>query len=441
MLTDAIFKILTDHPRVKARLDLTGNYIVLRHILDDLQDRMHQDNLLSLDTGKYTKEEVDERLDILVGKLRNPHIAAPEMQFKFEHVLFIFSKILHLLEDPSQLTRFWQDAPDYPMNTAYLFAQAACYSICLLDEEPGRVNSDFNYVYNDVVKDVDTTLGTSKLPIWNRWQRRILCLMGLLSHPDPEKDDDQLDFREAIIFGSRMEHLRLRSKGIQLTAEEAMKKGIDDWTLLHHAVKQAFYIDQSLLDLGVDPNAVTLTTKSTVLHMASRRKDIYFMVKMLRNPVVNSSPLDLCGFTPLYYAAKYRFDFGVNKLLWDGATLSDADIHAKDHDGYTLFHYAAVGGYVGLAAALIKHHADPNVKENTRNQTPLHMAVIGGHTAFVKFMLDKSENLKLALKDNSGKTAYDHLMAVHDKKIDPDMIKAFERACKNNTVASRLTVI
>lgn len=81
---------------------------------------------------------------------------------------------------------------------------------------------------------------------------------------------------------------------------------------------------------------------------------------------------------------------------------SNAGINAKDSDGKTPLHRAALHGQRRLAELLLANHADIDAKDN-EGKTPLHYAVAYGPTDLVELLLAKKA--KVNAKDNNGNTA------------------------------------
>ena len=64
-----------------------------------------------------------------------------------------------------------------------------------------------------------------------------------------------------------------------------------------------------------------------------------------------------------------------------------ADVSAKDNDGLTPLHWAAVEGHKAMARTLIvEFKADVNAKDND-GWTPLHRAAAGGHQATARTLI------------------------------------------------------
>lgn len=94
---------------------------------------------------------------------------------------------------------------------------------------------------------------------------------------------------------------------------------------------------------------------------------------------VNYSSSIFFGDTPLHFASALN-NYELTELLF----LYKADVHARNHAGYTPLHVAAQNGSQASVTALFLCGADLNCKENYCGYTPLHLAVIGQFETVVK---------------------------------------------------------
>jgi hypothetical protein len=84
-----------------------------------------------------------------------------------------------------------------------------------------------------------------------------------------------------------------------------------------------------------------------------------------------------------------------------------ADPNAKNKDGKTPLHVAAIRGSVDVARLLLQYGVDPNVQDE-RGRTPLHVAAIRGRVDVVRFLLEHGANPNA--RDKDGMTPL-HLMS------------------------------
>ncbi|KAL2691304.1 hypothetical protein Neosp_001685 [[Neocosmospora] mangrovei] len=109
---------------------------------------------------------------------------------------------------------------------------------------------------------------------------------------------------------------------------------------------------------------------------------------------------DVCGWTPLHYAASSKNQEMVGTLLGMGA-----DPKLTDFRGYTAAHHACLSGCVRTLRLVLWFEA--NMDERTMNGlTMMHLAAAKGHDDIVAFLLRVWEGGRLAtMKDFDGRTA------------------------------------
>jgi len=183
------------------------------------------------------------------------------------------------------------------------------------------------------------------------------------------------------------------------------------------------------------------------LFEAVKKEGVEEVRKLLENGAdVNAKDND--GYTPLHYAAiKNKVDFA--RLLVE----KGADVNAKSNDGITPLHVAAWGGHVDVARFLVENGADVNAKnddwtplhyaaiknkvdfarllvekgadvnaKSNDGYTPLHVAAVGGHVDFARLLVENGADVNA--EDNDGKTPID----IARKKGHNDIVKLLERA-------------
>ena len=74
-----------------------------------------------------------------------------------------------------------------------------------------------------------------------------------------------------------------------------------------------------------------------------------------------------------------------NAVKVSRAIKNDANVNAKDNDGYTALIMAVVDGHTETAELLLKHGADVNAEDN-RGFTVLMIAVLRGHEETTKLL-------------------------------------------------------
>jgi cytohesin len=80
------------------------------------------------------------------------------------------------------------------------------------------------------------------------------------------------------------------------------------------------------------------------------------------------------------------------------------DVNAKDEDGFTPLHQAALGGHKKIAELLIAKGADVNAKTKKAGQTPLHSSAFFGHKTVVELLIAKGADVNAK---GSGTTPLD----------------------------------
>ena len=81
------------------------------------------------------------------------------------------------------------------------------------------------------------------------------------------------------------------------------------------------------------------------------------------------------------------------------------DVNAKDDDGWTPLHHAAIWSHKEIAELLIAEGADVNAKDQKEERAPLHMAAYWGENDIVELLI--AEGADVNAKDEDGKTPLD----------------------------------
>lgn len=134
---------------------------------------------------------------------------------------------------------------------------------------------------------------------------------------------------------------------------------------------------------------------------------------------VNYSNDVLFGDTPIHFAA-VRNNYELIELLFR----HKANIHARNHAGYTPLHVAAQNGNEASVTALFLCGADINCTENYCWYTPLHLAVIGQFETVVKALV--IYGAKINQSDSCNLTAIDRCQS---KRIRNILIGALHPEC------------
>lgn len=115
---------------------------------------------------------------------------------------------------------------------------------------------------------------------------------------------------------------------------------------------------------------------------------------------ININQTDKRGFTPLILAV-YNESYEAAKFLLD----KGANPNAQDANGNTALMGATFKGYPKMVDLLLKYKTDVNLA-NFNNASALVFAATFGQTEIAKKLLEKGADKNV--KDNSGKTAWDH---------------------------------
>ncbi|KAK5993589.1 Serine/threonine-protein phosphatase 6 regulatory ankyrin repeat subunit A [Cladobotryum mycophilum] len=181
-------------------------------------------------------------------------------------------------------------------------------------------------------------------------------------------------------------------KAIQWLEEEGFDRWGNDTTVgnrgaLHYTAEEGHEsIVKFLLKRGADV-AKRGVDGATALHWAAYKRN-FSIVKML---LAAGAPLEaqcsygnLCDGTPLHWTACRHYPEGITLLLKAGA-----QVNARNTRNHTPLHVAVASDYYGMESikVLIRYHADLEAR-NDNDETPLHLAVEKGKFSSVQYLLD-----------------------------------------------------
>jgi hypothetical protein len=127
--------------------------------------------------------------------------------------------------------------------------------------------------------------------------------------------------------------------------------------------------------------------------------------------------------TPLHSAAYYD-NFEVAKKLIE----YDADINARDEDGWTPLSWASRGHYFkdgSVVRLLLVRGADVNVRTGTFSSTPLHRASEHGALDIVRLLLERGADVEAV--NGAGKTALQVVGKTKYRTVDPEQCDEIRR--------------
>jgi ankyrin repeat protein len=153
---------------------------------------------------------------------------------------------------------------------------------------------------------------------------------------------------------------------------------------------------------GVDVNHGEDTPLGTAANLGNEK----ITKLLLEQPYVDPNKFNSCGWTPLYTAARYNYDYIMEHLL--SHTNKDPslclDVNKPNKDGDTAIHLAAEYGYTNCAKLLLDH-PDFNVNQpNGHGKTALHIAIFDAdevddsdHVGLVELILSSKQHVHTTL--------------------------------------------
>lgn len=158
---------------------------------------------------------------------------------------------------------------------------------------------------------------------------------------------------------------------------------IDGATALHFAVSyQHPTIVKLLVDRGADPNKLSNIGKSP-LHISASKGNLSLIQNLLSSKNIQINIKDANGSTPLMLAAGSSL-ICVNELLKAGADPTIVNLK-----GYTPLHFACANGRLDVIERLLLcNDVNINLGDDIHIDTPLNLALKGGQSNVVKYLLE-----------------------------------------------------
>ncbi|RLV95043.1 hypothetical protein DV515_00012924 [Chloebia gouldiae] len=237
--------------------------------------------------------------------------------------------------------------------------------------------------------------------------------MLLQAHANVDLRDDEGDTAlHYAAFGNQAEVARvLLAKGASADLLNNAK-----CTALYVAVSQGFTeVVRALCELNCDVNLPD-SQGDTPLHYAITL-DYKVVIEILTEvPNIDFTVQNCQGFNLLHYSALKGNKLAIKKILARARQLVDS----KKEDGFTALHLAALNNHMEVAEILIKERCSRAAQlpvtqrlplqgrcelnvQNSRKQSPLHLAVIQGHVGMVQLLVQRGSDVNA--EDEDGDTA------------------------------------
>lgn len=173
------------------------------------------------------------------------------------------------------------------------------------------------------------------------------------------------------------------------------------------------------------------------IHAAARAGDAAKVKALLEADPRLLEERDEAGFTPLLaaaaagfpepaesspylvavpeYGAKLQADYMKQPDVVKVLLAAGAGVEARDNDGYTALHWAAMRGNGAIVELLLAQGASVGAADRTFRATPLHLAVRAGHPGAVKALLNGGASI--STKDKYGKTPVDYAKSAGNAEL------------------------
>jgi serine/threonine protein kinase/ankyrin repeat protein len=178
-------------------------------------------------------------------------------------------------------------------------------------------------------------------------------------------------------------------------------------TPLHEAAKRgrvdllAFLLDHCAFGSTVSGVTDLMDSFGTTAMIEAAIQGNVDNVRVLLRHAADANAINQSGQSALHFAARNGHTEVIDELLASGV---DANVCDEKH--WTPLHYAASEGHLGAAVALVEHdHASVDVETNT-HQTPLLLAVQGGHFDVMTFLMNHGASDDISRGSTLPKSVY-----------------------------------
>ncbi|XP_012946086.1 E3 ubiquitin-protein ligase MIB2 [Aplysia californica] len=236
--------------------------------------------------------------------------------------------------------------------------------------------------------------GKTALQVASHQGHRDIVQLLLTSQASLEvKDEDGDTALHYSAFGNQPEVMQLLlSKGAKM---DSLNNG--GCSTLHVAVnKQHQECVKVLLQRGCNVN-IQDAYGDTALHDAIGKENQAIIELLVAYHNIDFTRRNKRGFNVLHHSALKGNVFATEKVLIKCPQIKDL----KKDDGFSSLHLAALNGHKDVAASLLTHGAEIEIRNN-RQQTPLLLAVSQGHTSIIELLV--SQGADVNVKDEDGDT-------------------------------------
>lgn len=243
----------------------------------------------------------------------------------------------------------------------------------------------------------------------NRWGVVCFMLAAHVGSHDGLSTEQEAALRSVVVCAIKASRLDVLKQIVGQFPSPAVFFGPDahGQTPLHEAAKRgrvdllAFLLDHCAFG-SIIPDVINQADSfgTTAMIEAAIQGDAGTVRVLLRHDA-DATAVNRSGQSALHYAASNGHAEVVDELIASGV---DADVYDEKH--WTPLHYAASEGHLGTAVALIEHaQASVDAETNTR-QTPLLLAVQGGHFDMMAFLVDHGASDDISRGSTLPKSVY-----------------------------------